>query len=149
MQGIGHELAEIVECERRQLDPLDPRSGLADRLQRAQERVRGADLVVPVGADQQQVPYLPVGDQMLEEVECRRVQPLQIVEEQHERVLRRGEYAEEPPEHRLEAVLRVLRREVRNGRLFPDDELDLGDEADDAWAVWADGLRLGTAARGN
>src|SRR6266481_2346335 len=82
---------------------------------------------------------------MLEEVECGRVQPLQIVEEQHERVLQRGEYAEEPPEHNLEAVLRILRREVRNGRLFPDDELHLRDYADDKLAVWPDRLRQGIA----
>ena len=89
------------------------RSGLADRLERPQQRVRGADLVVPVGADQQQVPHLRVRDQMLEQVERRCVQPLQIVEEQRERVLRAREHAEEAPEHHLEAVLRVLRRQVR------------------------------------
>src|SRR5271166_4240521 len=51
-------------------------SGLTDRLQRPQERVRRADLVVPVGPDQQQVPHLRVHDQVLEEVERRRIQPL-------------------------------------------------------------------------
>jgi len=45
-----------------------------------------------------------------------RVQPLQIVEKQRKRVLRPGERAEESPE----AVLRILRRQVWNGRLFPD-----------------------------
>ena len=64
------------------------RSGFADRLQRPQQRVSGTDLVVPVGADQQQVPHLRVRDQMLEEVERCRIQPLQIVEEQRERMLR-------------------------------------------------------------
>ena len=49
-----------------------------------------------------------------------RVQPLQIVEKQRKRVLRPGERAEESPEHHLEAVLRILRRQVWNGRLFPD-----------------------------
>ena len=44
-------------------------------------------------------------DQVLEEVERRRIQPLQIVEEQRERVLRPREHAEEAPEHHLEAVL--------------------------------------------
>ena len=58
MQGIGDEPADIVELEGRQHDLMHPRIGLADRLERAQQRVRGADLVVPVGADQQQVPHL-------------------------------------------------------------------------------------------
>ena len=88
MQGIGDEPADIVEPEGRQHDLLHPRSGLADRLERPQKRVRGTDLVVPVGADQQQVPHLGVRDQVLEEVERRCIQPLQIVEEQRERVLR-------------------------------------------------------------
>jgi hypothetical protein len=46
-------------------------------------------------------------------------------------VLWTGERAEEPPEHQLEAVARILRRQVWNGRLFPDEELHLWDEIDD------------------
>src|SRR6266704_858243 len=75
------------------------RSGVANRLQRASKRVRRTDLVVPVGADQQQVVHLRVRDQMLEEVERCRIQPLQIIEEQRERVLLACEHAEEAPEH--------------------------------------------------
>ena len=56
MKGIGHEVADLVESERRQHYFLDPRSGLADRLQRARKRVRGTNFIVSVGADQQQVP---------------------------------------------------------------------------------------------
>ncbi len=51
MQGVADELADIVGSERRQHDLLDPCSGLADRLQRPQKRVKGTDLIVPVGAD--------------------------------------------------------------------------------------------------
>jgi len=39
MHGIGDELADIVEPERRQQDLLDSRSAFADRLHRAQKRV--------------------------------------------------------------------------------------------------------------
>ncbi len=63
---------------------------------------------------------------------------MQIIEEQRERVLRPGERAKETPEHHVEAVLRILWRQVWNGWLFPDDELHLGDEADDHLAVRAD-----------
>ena len=119
---------------------MDPRSGLADRLERPQKRVRGADLVVPVGPDQKQVPHLRVRDQVLEEVERRCIQPLQIVEEQRERVLLPCEYAEEPPENHLEAVLRILRRQLRNRRLFSDHELQLGNEVDDELTVRAQRL---------
>src|ERR1700704_5603790 len=72
------------------------------------------DRVVPVGADQQQVPHFGVCDQMLEKLKRRCIQPLQIIEEQRERVLLAREHPEEAPEHHLEAVLRVLRRQVRD-----------------------------------
>ena len=106
-----------------QHDLLDPRPGLADRLERPQKRVRGANLVVPVGPDQQQVPHLRVGNKVLDEVERRCIQPLQIVEEQRKRVLLVCEYPQEATENRLEAVLRLLRRHVRDRRLFSDHEL--------------------------
>ena len=138
VQGIGDQPADIVEPEGRQHNLLHSRSGLADRVQRPRERVRRTDFVVPVGPNQHQVPY--VSGRVIRcssKFKGCRVQPLQIVEEQRKRVLRPGEHAEEPPEHQLEAVLRILRRQVRNGRLFPDDELDLRDEVDDQLAVRA------------
>jgi len=52
---------------------------------------------------------------------------LQIVEEQSEGVLLPREHTDESPENHLESVLRILRRQVWNGRLFPDDDLHLGD----------------------
>src|SRR5229473_4905614 len=140
MQGIGDELADIVEAERCQHDLLDPRSGFADRLQRAQKRMRGADLVVPVGADQQQVPYLRVRDQMLEEVERCRIQPLQIIEEQRERVLLAREHPEEAPEGQLKAALHVLQRQVLDRRLFPNQQLQLGNEVNDELTIRAQRL---------
>src|SRR5713226_10226549 len=72
-----------------------------------------------------------------------RVQPLQIIEKQRKRVLRPGERAEEAPEHQLEAVLRILRRQVWNGWLFPNDELHLGDEADDQLPIRSHRLQKG------
>src|SRR5216684_5698132 len=76
-------------------------------------------------------------DQVLEEVERCGIQPLQIVQKQRERVLLPREYAEEAPEDHLEAALRVLRRQVRDGWLFSDHELQLGNEVHDELAVRA------------
>src|ERR1700738_485570 len=70
-------------------------------------------------------------NQVLEEIERRGIQPLQIVKKQRDRVLLPREDAEEAPKHHLEAVLRVLRGGVPRGRLFADDELQLGNEIDD------------------
>src|SRR5262249_38332483 len=72
---------------------------------------------------------------MLEEVERRGIQPLQIVKEQGERMLLAREDAEEAPEHQLKAVLRVLRRQVRDRQLCSDDELELRHEVNDELAV--------------
>ncbi len=52
MHGIGSEVADIIERERRQHNIVDVHASFADRLQRLQKRVSWTDLVVPVGADQ-------------------------------------------------------------------------------------------------
>ena len=62
VQGIGHESAHIVEPERRKHDSLHTRSGLMDCINGAHQRMRGAHLVVPVCADQQEVPHFGLGD---------------------------------------------------------------------------------------
>src|SRR5258705_7420390 len=74
---------------------------------------------------------------MLEEIERCCIQPLQIIEEQRERMLLAREHPEEAPEHHLEAVLRILRRQVGDRRLFPDHELQLGNEVDDELTIRA------------
>src|SRR3977135_2233385 len=94
------------------------------------ERVRGTALVVAVGADQQQVPHVRVCNQMLEEIEGRGVEPLQIIEEQGERVFRLCEHIDETPARRWEPILSVLWREVRNRWLRADDELQFRNEVD-------------------
>src|SRR3984893_7710663 len=74
---------------------------------------------------------------MLEEVERRCVKPLQIVKKQCERLLLAREYPEEAAENHLEAVLRVLRRQVRDRGLFANHELQLGNEVDDELSIRA------------
>src|SRR6202045_3304298 len=143
MQSVGDKPSDIVEPKGCQHDLLDRRSGIANRLERPQKRVRGTDLVVSIGPDQKQVPHLRVRDQVLEEVERRCIKPLQIVEEQRERVLLPREYAEKAPENHLEAVLRVLRRQVRNRWLSSDHELQRGNEVDDKLTVRAQRLAQG------
>src|SRR3984885_2369462 len=114
MQGIGHEPADIVEAERRQHDLMNPRVGVADRLERTHEWMCRTDFVVAIGPDQKQVPNLGVRDQVFEQVEGRAIHPLQIVQEQGERMLLTREHAEEAPEYHLESVLGLLRRQFWN-----------------------------------
>jgi hypothetical protein len=51
---------------------------MGNRIERPPKWMREADLVVSIGADQQQLPHLRVGDQVLAEVERCSIQPLQI-----------------------------------------------------------------------
>src|ERR1700693_2881104 len=99
MQSFGDEPANILESEGRQHDLMYARVGLADCLKLSQKWVPGADLIVPVRTDQQQGPHLSVRDQVLEQVERRSIQPLQIVEKQRQRVLLPREDAEEASEN--------------------------------------------------
>src|SRR5207302_4016654 len=78
--------------------------------------------VVSICPDQKQVPHLRVRDQLLEEVECRCIKPLQIVEEQRKRVFRPCEYLDEASEDQLEPILGVLWWKIRNRWLCTDYE---------------------------
>src|SRR5579863_5955969 len=90
--------------------------------------MRGIDLVVPISADYHQVPQIRSSQQILQQVERRGAEPLQVVEEQGERMLRPGEYADKPCEHQLEAPLRVLGLKLRDGGLLSDDKFQFRNE---------------------
>ena len=130
VKRIRNQPSQVFTGEGRKHDLLHYRSRFADRFELAHQRMGGIDLVVPIGADQQQVLHIRLGQQILEQIERCRVEPLQIVEEQRQRMFRPGEYADESPEHQLKTTLCVLRRKLRNRRLFTDDELQFGDEVD-------------------
>ena len=84
--------------ERRQDDVLHRCAHAADRIELAHQRVSGIDLVIPIGADQQQMLQIRPSQQVLEKIERRHVQPLQIVEEERQWMLRPGEHAYEAPQ---------------------------------------------------
>ena len=135
LESIAGELPDIGEPEGDQNDLLHPRADLADRLQRPRQGMLGADLVVPVGPDQQQMPDLGIRRQMLDEIEGRRIQPLQIVQEERQRMLFAGEHAEEAREDHMKSTLSILRRQIGDRRLIADHQLEIGDEVDDELAV--------------
>ena len=133
--------------ERRQQDLLQSSPGVADPLPHSRQGMGGADLVVAVGADQQQMAHLGMGDEMFDQIEGRRIQPLQIVEEQRQRMLGPSEHAEESPEHQLEAILAILGRQIGHRRLLADDEGKLGNQIDHELAVRAEGVQQGRTPR--
>src|SRR5262245_28467439 len=88
----------------------------------------GVDFVVPVGADHNQVPHIWLGQQILKQIERCCVEPLQIVEEKSERMLRPREDADESPEDQLKPALPVLWWKNRDRWLFADDVRQFGDQ---------------------
>ena len=96
--------------------------------------MRRADLVVTIGADQQQMPQVGPGQQILEQVQHGRIEPLQVVEEQRQRMIRPGEDPDEAANDELEAALRVLGRNLRDRQLLADDQLQFGNQIDDELA---------------
>src|SRR5262249_5961974 len=129
------EAPDVVAAEGREDDLLLGRPRLADVLELAHERMRRRDLVVAVRADEEQVPQIRLDEEVFEEVDGRGVEPLQVVEEQGQRMLGPGEPAEEAPEDEVKAALRVPRRHLRDGPLIADDEPELGDEVHHELAI--------------
>jgi hypothetical protein len=135
VKGVHQQLAQMVATERCENDVLQCRSGLADGIELAYQRVGGIDLVVPIRADEQQVLQIGAGQHIFEQVECCRVQPLQVVEEQRKGMFGSREHADEPPKDQLKTSLRFLRRELGHRRLFADDVLQFRDELDNEQSV--------------
>ena len=78
------------------------------------ERMRRIDLVVPVGAYEQDVLRIGIGQDMRQQLKRRRIDPLQVVHDQTQQLLRRREGLKQVRKHAVEAVARLDRRQGRN-----------------------------------
>src|SRR2546422_208070 len=96
--------------------------------QRAHQQMARVDFVVPVGADQEKEFHPRAGEERAEKAQRRRVGPLQVVDEDHQRMLALRQRAHEVLEDELEPVLRLGGGERRRRRLLAQDELDLRNE---------------------
>src|SRR4051812_50128095 len=105
--------------------------------------MRRANLVVSIGPDQQQVARVTPTTQILNESKTRGVDPLQIVEKQHQWVLRLGEHVEKRAKYHLEAVARVLRWQVRDRRVCGHHHPPLPDQTRGGATGLLDGLPCG------
>ena len=81
-----------------------------------------------------------VRHEVLEQLEGRCIQPLEIVEKHGERMILVGERRQKGSEHHVKAALGLRGWELRNRWLFPNDELQLGDEAHDELTIQANSL---------
>src|SRR5581483_5852397 len=60
-KGIGNQLRDVFAGQRRKSNLLDLRARLVDGFDLALQWMSGLDLVIPVGADQQEVPQIRPG----------------------------------------------------------------------------------------
>src|SRR5690242_543473 len=100
--------------------------------------MRLVDLVITIGPQDKQAAPVRVGEEQLEELQRGGVGPLQIIEEDRDRLLAGGDGAQEALEDERESVLRLRRPDLRDLRLRPEDEPELGDEVDEDLSIRAD-----------
>jgi hypothetical protein len=100
---------------------------LADRFELSHQRMGGIHFVVPVGADQRQVPYIRLSQKVLEEIERRSIKPLQIIEEQCKRMFGPSEHTDKSPEDKLETALSFLWGKNWDRLLLSDDVFQFWD----------------------
>ena len=105
----------------------------------------GADLVVAVGADGQQVTAVGARDDIHKELQSRRVEPLQVVEEEHQRMLPARKHPKEPAKDGEKAVLRLAGGQLGHWRLRADQQFKLGHKIHNEPAVRAQRLENGLA----
>ncbi|MNI20103.1 hypothetical protein D3C73_735620 [compost metagenome] len=123
MQRIGNQPLDVRFGQRCQGDFVDAPAAIADGVQLARQGMAVVNLVAAVGAYQQQVLHVGTGQQIFQQVERCRIDPLQIIQKQRQRMPSPGEHADESPEHQQETALRLLRFQGLHGRRVTDDEL--------------------------
>src|SRR5215471_3611003 len=127
-KGVRNQLPEMLWAERPKRDLLYPSAGGLDRVELAHERMGCRDFVVTAGADEEKIAKFGPAEQVFQQVERRRIEPLQVIEEERQRMFRPREDTDELPKYQLEAPLRVLWRKLRDRRRLSDDELHFRNE---------------------
>ena len=96
----------------------------------------GIDLIIPVGADQHQILKVRPGRKILKQFERCGIEPLQVIEKEHQRMFGPGKHADKLLEYTMKTALRVLKWQRRNRRLFTDDDLEFWNQVHDELPVW-------------
>ena len=105
VEDITQETVEVLSGQGFEQDGRDRRTGALQVAERGAERVAGAHLVGTVSAHHEQVGRLRVGDEIPEQGETGGVGPLQVVEEQRQRLPVPGQGGHEPSKDQPESVL--------------------------------------------
>src|SRR6516164_11298983 len=115
--------------ERPKRDRFYPAASGLDRLELAHKRMRCGDFVIAVSADEEKIAEIGPGQQVFLQVQRRRVEPLQVIEEERQRMFRPSEHPDELPKHQLETPLCVLWWKLRYRRLLSDNVLHFGNKS--------------------
>ena len=81
------------------------------------------------------MPHIRMDQQIFQQIKRGGIDPLQIVEEERQRMLRSGEHSEKAPKNHLKAPLHLLRRQLGDGALFTNDEFQLRDQVQHELAI--------------
>ena len=98
VERVRHELRHGGAGERGEHNVVHCRLRLPNGRERLHEWVRRADLVVAKGPDHEQVLDVRMGHEVFDELERRRVEPLEIVEKEGERMFLPSKRAQEGSE---------------------------------------------------
>src|SRR5262245_43201416 len=90
--------------------------------------MRCSDLVITEGADEEEIAEIGPAQQVFQKVERRRIEPLQVIEEQRQGMFRPSKHTDQLPKHHMEAPLRVLRWKLNNRRRLSNEELQFRNE---------------------
>ncbi len=136
-------------------DLRDLSAGGLDGLELPHQRMGVSDFVVAIGTHEHEVLQIGAGrvrpgrvrpgQQLPQQVERRHVEPLQVVDEQRQGMLRSGKDADKPSKHQLETPLRVLRRQLGHRGLFSNDVLEFRHQVDYEPSIRAESLQEGVA----
>ena len=79
VERVGHQCFDVGAGERREHDLMDPRTDVTDRAHALDQWVGRWHFVVSIRTDQEQAAHIGRRHQVLDEVQARNVEPLQVV----------------------------------------------------------------------
>ena len=142
---FGDHASKVVSGEWPHNDVLHQSPGLPHGFQHQPERVVRTDFVVAVGADHQEGPAHGRRHDARQELQGCRVEPLEIIEEEHQRMVAPSEHGEEAAQDGEKAILGLAERQIRHRRLRADEDLEFGNEVHDETTVRPQRIQHGLA----
>src|SRR5690554_949081 len=137
-QSIGNELVDLIRCQWLQCQLHRRQGRVVQAFQTGAQRVSGTQFMVAIAADQQQPWRIGHAGQGFDQVQGGEVGPVQIIQKQHQWALGRGKDAQHLDENTRKSVLFFGRGKGRGIGLITDDQLQLGDQAQQNTGVTAD-----------